>query len=133
MWCSVSRTLARSSPQSWFPRLSSRFSAAQNVYAPTTQVSALASPSSKASPKHTMELSPSPPGLLAGSASRCNYQPRHRTRADDDQGKPGVSVTYLAALGFASFVFVRLGGAGGLIFVLLLPTGGRSRLQPIAT
>ena len=27
------------------------------------------------------------PGPLAGSASRCNYPPRHRTLADDDQGK----------------------------------------------
>src|SRR5207248_6000942 len=34
---------------------------------------------STASPKHTTEPSPSPPGPLAGSASRSNYPPRHRT------------------------------------------------------
>ena len=65
------------------PRLSSRFSAAPNAYAPTTQVSASAWPSSKASPKHTTEPSPSPPGPLAGSASRCNYPcnyPEHNGR-----------------------------------------------------
>jgi two-component system sensor histidine kinase VanS len=30
--------------------------------------------------------SPSSPGRQAGSASRCNYPPHHRTLADDDQG-----------------------------------------------
>jgi len=49
-------------------------------------VSASAWQSSKASPKHTTEPSPSPPGPPGGSASRCNYPPRHRTLADDDQG-----------------------------------------------
>ena len=39
--------------------------------------------SSRASPKHTTEPSPSPPGPLGGSASRCSYPPRHRTLADD--------------------------------------------------
>ena len=86
-WCSPSRTPARSSPHTWLPRLASRFSAAPNAYAPTTQASASASQSSRASPRHTTEPSPSPPGPLVGSASRCNYPPRHRTLADDDQGK----------------------------------------------
>ncbi len=63
------------SPHSWFPRLASRFFAAPNAYAPTTQVSASAWQSSRASPKHTMEPSPSPPGPPAGSARRCNYPP----------------------------------------------------------
>ncbi len=31
--------------------------------------------------------SPSPPGPPGGSASRCNYPPRHRPLADDDQGE----------------------------------------------
>ena len=35
--CSPSRTPARSSPHSWLPRLPSRFFAAPNAYAPTTQ------------------------------------------------------------------------------------------------
>ena len=76
-WSSPSRTPASSSPHSWSPRLPSRSSAAPNAYAPTTQASASAWQSSKASPKHTTEPSPSPPGPLAGSASRCNYPPRH--------------------------------------------------------
>ena len=66
------------------PPSASRFWAAPHAYAPTTQVSASAWPSSKASPKHTMESSPSPPGPPAGSASRCNCPPR--PPADDDQG-----------------------------------------------
>ena len=37
MWCSRSRTPARSSPRSWSPHLPSRFVAAPNAYAPTTQ------------------------------------------------------------------------------------------------
>jgi two-component system sensor histidine kinase VanS len=86
--CSPSRTPARSSPHSWFPRLSSRFFAAPNAYAATTQVSASAWQSSRASPKHTTEPSPSPPGPLAGSASRCNYPPHHRTLADDEGLSP---------------------------------------------
>ncbi len=85
-WCSPSRTPARSSPHSWFPRSPSRFSAAPDAYAPTTQASASAWQSSRASPRHTTRPSPSPPGPLGGSASRCNYPPRHRTLADDDQG-----------------------------------------------
>ena len=56
--CSLSRTPARSSPHSWFHRLPSRFAAAPNAYAPTPQVWASAWQSSKASPKHTTELSP---------------------------------------------------------------------------
>ena len=51
----------------------------QSAYAPTTQASASAWPSSRASPKHTTEPSPSPPGAPAGSASRCNYPPRYQT------------------------------------------------------
>jgi two-component system sensor histidine kinase VanS len=78
VWCSLSRTPARSSPHSWLPRLPNRFFAAPNAYAPTTQVKASAWQSSRASPKHTTEPSPSPPALPAGSASRCNYPPRHR-------------------------------------------------------
>jgi hypothetical protein len=65
-------------PHSWFPRLSSRFSAAPNAYAPTTQVSVSASAwqSSKASPEHTTEPSPSPPGgrwraPRHGATTRC--------------------------------------------------------------
>src|SRR4051794_5007549 len=81
MWCSPSRTRARSSPHSWFPRLPSRFNGAPDVYAPTTPALASAWQSSRASPKHTREPSPSPPGPLAGSASRCNCPPRHRTEA----------------------------------------------------
>src|SRR6266511_4458437 len=42
VWCSPSRTPASSSPHSWIPRLSSRFLAAPNAYAPTTRVSASA-------------------------------------------------------------------------------------------
>ena len=57
--------------------------AAPNAYAPTTQVSASAWQSSRASPKHTTEPSPSPPGPPAGSASPCNYRPRHRTLAQN--------------------------------------------------
>ena len=44
------------------PRLSSRFVAAPNAYAPTTQAWASAWQSSRASPRHTTEPSPSPPG-----------------------------------------------------------------------
>ena len=51
------------------------FQRGTNAYAPTTQVSASAWQSSKASPKHTTEPSLSPPAPLAGSASRCNYPP----------------------------------------------------------
>ena len=61
----------RSSPRSWSPRSSSRSSAAPNAYAPTTRASASAWRSSRASPRHTTEPSPSPPGPPAGSASRC--------------------------------------------------------------
>jgi two-component system sensor histidine kinase VanS len=41
-WCSRSRTPARGSPHSWSRRLPSRFSAAADAYAPTTQASASA-------------------------------------------------------------------------------------------
>src|SRR5215210_1872846 len=58
------------------------FQRAPDAYAPTTQASASGWQSSRASPKHTTEPSPSPPAPLAGSASRCNYPPRHRTPAD---------------------------------------------------
>ena len=50
----------RSSPHNWSPRLPSRFFAAPNACAPATQVSASAWRSSRASPKHTTEPSPSP-------------------------------------------------------------------------
>ena len=70
-----------SSPRSPSPRLPSRFFAAPNAYAPTTQVSASAWQSSRASPRHTTEPSPSPPASLAGSASLCNYPPRRRAPA----------------------------------------------------
>ena len=105
-WCSPSRTPARSSPHSWSPRWSSRFSAAPNAYAPTTQVSASAWRSSRASPKHTTEPSPSPPGPLAGSASRCNYPPRHRTLADDDK-RPLESLSQVAGEERASAISNR--------------------------
>ena len=75
--CSPSRTPARSSPRSSLPRLPSRFFAAPNAYAPTTQASASGSRSSRASPRHTTGPSPSPPAPPAGSASRCNYQKPH--------------------------------------------------------
>ena len=77
-------------PHSWFPRSSSRFSAAPDGSAPTTQVSASAWQSSRASPKHTTEPSPSPPGPPAGSASRCNYLPRRRAVADEVHWSPAV-------------------------------------------
>ena len=67
VWCSPSRTPARSSPHSWSPRSPSRFVAAPNAHAPTTPASASAWPSSRASPKPTTEPSPSPPGPPAGS------------------------------------------------------------------
>src|SRR5205085_2723525 len=60
----------------------SRFSAAPDAYAPTTQVSDSAWRSPRASPRRTTEPSPSPPGPPAGSASRCNYPPRHELPAD---------------------------------------------------
>ncbi len=78
----------RSSHHSKLRRLPSRFSAARNAYGPTTQGSASAWQSSKASPKHTTEPSPSPRGPPAGFASRCNYSPRHRTLAADDLAAP---------------------------------------------
>ena len=49
------------------------------------RVWASASQSSRASPKHTTERSPSPLGTKAGSVSRCNYPPRHRSLADDER------------------------------------------------
>ncbi len=61
------------------------FSAAPNAYAPTTQGSASAWRSSRASPRHTTERSPSPLGPLAGFASRSNYTPRRRTTAAGDR------------------------------------------------
>ena len=85
--CSLSRTPATSSAHGWSRPSPNRSSAAPNAYAVTMQVSASAWPSSRASPKHTTEPLPSPPRPLAGSASRCNYPSRHRTPADDDQGK----------------------------------------------
>ena len=59
----------------------------RDAYAPTTQASASAWRSSRASPKHTTEPSPSPPGPPAGSASRCNYPPRHRTPESNSRGR----------------------------------------------
>ena len=47
-----------------------------------TRVSVSAWRSSKASPKHTTEPSPSLPAPRAGSASRCNYPP-HPSHADE--------------------------------------------------
>ena len=75
-----------SSPHSSSPRLPSRSSAAPNASAPTTQVSASAWRSSRASPRHTTEPSPSPREPRAGSASPCNYPPRHRTPASTGDG-----------------------------------------------
>src|SRR6185503_20017186 len=85
-WGSRSRTPVRRSRQSWFPRSSSRFSGARNASAPTTQASASAWRSSRASPRHTTEPSLSLPAPLAVSASRCSYLP-HRTRPDDGRGQ----------------------------------------------
>jgi len=73
----VENTGEKLSPQ-LVATLASHFSAAPNAYAPITQASASAWQSSRASPKHTTEPSPSPPGSPAGSASRCNYPPRHQ-------------------------------------------------------
>ena len=81
--CSPSRTPARSSAHRLLPPLPSRSFAAANAYAPTTQASASAWQSPRASPKRTTEPSPSPPAPPAGSASRCNYPPRHHTTADE--------------------------------------------------
>ena len=47
---------------------------------PTTQVSALGWPSSRASPRHTTGLSSSPLVPLEGSPSPCSCPPRHSTR-----------------------------------------------------
>ena len=71
---------------------------------PTTPVSASAWQSSKASPRHTTEPSPSPPGPLGGCASRCNYPPRHRRLADDEQGNPARPERKGKAVGAASRV-----------------------------
>ena len=60
----------------------------RDASAPTTPVSASAWRSSRASPRRTTEPSPSPPGPLAGSASRCNSPPRRRTTAHDDHALP---------------------------------------------
>ena len=65
--CSPSRTPASSSPRSSSPRSPSRSSAAPNASAPTTRVSASAWRSSRASPRHTTEPSPSLRGPPAGS------------------------------------------------------------------
>ena len=54
----------------------------------------------------TTEPSPSPPAPLAGSASRCNYPPRHRTSADDDQG----NLLHVALAGAASAPLDNLRG-----------------------
>ena len=93
-----------SSPHSWSPRSSSRFVAAPNASAPTTQASASAWRSSRASPRHTTEPSPSPPAPLAGSASRCSSPPRHRTLADrsPEQETRPTGVTSGAAQAFPS-------------------------------
>ena len=78
--CSLSRTPARSSLHRWSRHSPNRSSAAPNAYAPTMQVSASAWRSSRASPKHTTEPSPSSPAPTAGSASRRNYLPGSVTR-----------------------------------------------------
>ena len=64
--CSPSRTPASRSPRSSSPRSPSRSSAAPNASAPTTQVSASAWPSSRASPRPTTGPSPSRPGPRGG-------------------------------------------------------------------
>ena len=76
-WSSSSRTPASTSPRHWLPRLPSRFSAPPNAYAPATQALVSAWQSSRASPKHTTEPSPSPPARPAGSVPRSNYPSRH--------------------------------------------------------
>jgi hypothetical protein len=78
VWSSPSRTPASSSRHSWSPRRPSRFSAAPNAYAPTTEGSASVWPSSRASPEPTTEPSPSRPALVAVSASPCNSPKRRR-------------------------------------------------------
>ena len=75
-----------SSPHGSFPRLPSRFFAATNASAPTTQVSASASQSSRASPERTTEPSSSHRGPPAGSASRCTSPPPDSRRRRRRQG-----------------------------------------------
>ena len=84
-WSSPSRTPVKSSPHSWSPRSPSHFSAAPNAYAPTTQASAWAWPSSRASPKHTTEPSPSTPEPAGGFVSRCDYPPQACTLLAENQ------------------------------------------------
>jgi two-component system sensor histidine kinase VanS len=71
---------ATSSLPSWSRHSPSRSSAASNVYAATMAVLASAWQSSRASPKHTTEHSPSSPTPTAGSASRRSYLPGTVTR-----------------------------------------------------
>ena len=75
-------------PHCWSRRSPNRSSAAPSASAPTTQVSASAWRSSRASPRHTTERSPSPPAPTAGSASRCNYPPHRRTRGWGRRRRP---------------------------------------------
>ena len=72
------------SPHSSSPRWSSRSSAAPNAYAVITLGSVSDWRSSTASPRLTMEPSRSPPGLLEGSASACNYPLRYRREQAED-------------------------------------------------
>jgi signal transduction histidine kinase len=92
--------------------LDERSFGALSTYTPTTRAPASAWQSSKASPKHTTEPSPSPRGPLEGSAPRCNYPPRHRTPAADDQ--PTVLRRAVVAVGVRdSVVEIRLAVRGG--------------------
>ena len=78
---SPSKTPATSSPRSWSRFSPNRSSAAPDARAVTIQGSASAWPSSRASPRHTTEPSPSPPGPPGGSASPPNYPMRRPVRA----------------------------------------------------
>ena len=82
----VENTGEKLTPQS-VATLAEPFLRGTNAFAPTTQGSGSAWRSSRASPRHTTEPSPSRPGPQAVFVSRCSSPPRHGTPADDDQGR----------------------------------------------
>jgi hypothetical protein len=83
VWRSPSRTPAKSSPHSWLPRLPNRFVAAPSAHAPTTQASASAWQSSRASPKQPWNPHPHPPrnwgALRHGATTRRSTAHRQMT------------------------------------------------------
>ena len=71
----------------WLPRSPSRFFAAPNAYRTDHAGVGLGLAIVKSiDPSARRNPHPHPPRTKAGSASRCNYPPRHRRPADDDQG-----------------------------------------------